>query len=169
MKQFFGIDISKSAIQKAAKRDHEIQWCVGSTFNLPYLNQSMDFIFSIFAPFEPLEFARVLKPHGLILMVRPGPNHLKELVEIIYDQSQPKEITESIFKNPSFKIVEKTEVQYQIHLKNQKDIMSLVAMTPYYWHLNKAKEALLASKKELNTNLDFQIFLLQNDFSTTSA
>ena len=94
-------------------------------------------------------------------MVRPGSTHLKELVELIYDQSQPKEITESIFENPSFKIVEKTEVKYQIHLKTQKDIMSLVAMTPYYWHLNKEKEALLASKKELTTNADFQIFLLR--------
>ena len=39
--------------------------------------------------------------------------------------------------------------------------MSLVAMTPYYWHLNTEKKALLAEISEFTTSIDFQLSLFQ--------
>ena len=156
---FFGIDISKSAIQKAVKRDKDIVFCIGSTFNLPYLNETLDFIFSIFSPFDPNEFCRVLKQNGFVLVVRPGPSHLKELAQLVYDNFKINELPENEFKESGLELVQKSELKYQINLKSSQEIQSLISMTPYYWHLNKEKEAILATKTELSTQADFQLFL----------
>jgi 23S rRNA (guanine745-N1)-methyltransferase len=40
MCQVYGFDISKEAIEKAAKQDREIHYCVSSVNRLPYKNNS---------------------------------------------------------------------------------------------------------------------------------
>ena len=53
----------------------------------------------------------------------------------------------------------------QIHLKKNEDILSLVAMTPYHWHLNTEKKALLAETHEFTTHVDFELSLFQKSFA----
>lgn len=159
--QLWGIDISKPAIQKAAKKYPGIQFSIGSNFHLPYLNESLDLIFSIFSPFDSQELFRVLKPGGKILLIRPAHNHLKELATLIYDrfqlQGNPLDLSESL----GLSLLEKYQLGFEIHLKNNEDIMNLVSMTPYHWHLNEEKKALLAKTREFTTGVDFQISLYQ--------
>lgn len=160
--ELWGIDISKPAIQKAAKRNSEIAWCVGSSFQLPYLDGSFDTIFSIFAPFDPKEVRRVLKPGGRVIVVRPGPNHLKELVSLLYEKFEPQGDSSQLSENLGLKQVNTLSVQTQIHLKNPKEIESLVGMTPYAWSLHEDQKKLLAATQELTTSVDFQVVVFES-------
>lgn len=159
--QCFGVDVSKSAIQRAAKRDPEIQFCVGNSYQLPYLNASVNAIVSIFSPFDSNELMRVLRPEGKIIVVRPGPNHLKELAALLYDkvelQGNPSTLSANLNRQP----LETSEVKFQMHLKTQQDIASLVGMTPYFWSLGEEKKAALAEKQELKVTADFQVSVFQ--------
>jgi 23S rRNA (guanine745-N1)-methyltransferase len=161
--QIFGIDISKSAIQKAAKRSSNInggariEWCVGSTFHLPYSDVSFDGVFSLFAPFEKAELARVLSPGGRFICVRPGAGHLKELAAILYPQAQLQGNPLDMFSDPGFSLIEKRVLSYEIELKSSRDILSLVSMTPYYWHMDQEKEQLLRGKERYSVSLAFEV------------
>ena len=84
-----GLDISKWAVQAAAGRDRRMQWVVGSNAALPVPDQSLDVVLCMFGFPTPAEFARVLKPGGLLLEVEAGPHHLIELREIIYPTLKP--------------------------------------------------------------------------------
>ncbi len=161
--QLWGIDISKTAVQKAAKRDSRIQWCVGSNFQLPYLNESFEGIFSIFSPFDPAEVTRVLKPGGKLMVVRAGTEHLKELAGLIYDTFEPqgKGNPPDFSSHPDMKHIQTHGVKYQIDLKNVRDIESLIGMTPYVWSLKEEKKALLSQKQELTVTADFKMSIFQ--------
>jgi len=159
--QLWGVDVSKSAIQRAAKRSQKIQFCVGNNYRLPYLDGSIDVAFSIFSPLDSKELMRVLKPDGKIIVVRPGANHLMELASLLYDkfelQGDSSNLPESLNRQP----IDEGHVKYQIHLKSKAEISSLVGMTPYFWSLGEGKKALLAQKEELETTVDFQWFVFQ--------
>lgn len=159
--QLWGVDVSKSAIQKAAKRSPKIQFCVGNNYRLPYLDGSIDVAFSVFSPLDSKEVMRVLKPEGKIIVVRPGASHLKELVSLLYDkfelQGDSSRLPEIFKRQP----IDGGHVEYQIHLKSKKDIESLVGMTPYHWTLSQEKRAALAQKEELETTVDFQWSVFQ--------
>lgn len=159
--KLWGIDISKPALQKAAKKYSRIQFSVGSNFHLPYFDSSVDFIFSIFSPFDSKELFRVLKPGGHILLIRPGSNHLKELVALIYDEFQLQGTPLDLSAANDVFLIDTFHVNYKIDIRNNEDIINLVNMTPYHWHLNAEKKALLASTPELTTTVDFQLSLFQ--------
>lgn len=68
-----GLDISKWAVLSAAKQDTRVSWVVGSNAKLPVLSGTLDRVLCMFGfPVYP-EFARVLKPGGLLVQVIPGP------------------------------------------------------------------------------------------------
>jgi len=161
--QISGIDISKAAIQKAAKRDSRIQFCIGSNFHLPYRNESFDLIFSIFSPVESEELKRVLTADGKFICVRPGPAHLQELAALIYDQFQLQGNPLNLAEQFEMTMEMKKELAYAIQLKKNQDVMSLVAMTPYYWQVNEEKEALLQQKQEFLVSLDFEITVFSKE------
>jgi len=159
--QLWGIDISKSAIQKASKKHRKMQFCIGTNFQLPYLNESVNTIFSIFSPFDAQELMRVLKPGGKMIVVRPGPSHLKELASLIYEKFELQGNGPNVAEKLDLQPLEMFEVKYQMHLKNKRDIESLVGMTPYFWSLSEEKKLLLAQQQELTVTADFQLSLFQ--------
>ena len=155
--RLWGIDISRPAIKKASKSFPDIHFCIGSNFHLPYMDESLDVVFSIFSPFDSGEVFRVLKPGGMILMVRPGSNHLKELVELIYGRFQLQGTPLDLSADLDFSPVKKYHLQYEINIRNNEDIMNLVSMTPYYWRLNAVNKERLAGLRELKTGMDFKL------------
>lgn len=60
-----GVDISKFALRRAAKRVKEGEFAVASVYHLPVADESVDLLFNVFSPLCPQEFARVLLPGGL--------------------------------------------------------------------------------------------------------
>ena len=79
-----GLDISKWAVLAAAKQAKTVRWLVASNANMPLATQSIDCILSLFGFPVYAEFLRVLRPGGHVIMAEAGPDHLRELREIIY-------------------------------------------------------------------------------------
>ena len=78
-----GIDISKAALQEAAKRDRETEYAVASCFHLPVAGESVDLLLSVFAPYCGEEFLRVLKPDGTFFCSTYGREHMKEISQLV--------------------------------------------------------------------------------------
>jgi len=77
-----GVDISAPSIEMAARAARDVLFVVANADRfLPYANQSFDFITSIDARVNAGEFARVLRPAGLVLVAVPAPDDLIELRE----------------------------------------------------------------------------------------
>ncbi len=88
-----GLDISKWAVQSAAKQDDKqapiCRWVVGSNAQLPVQSASVDSVLCMFGFPVYSEFARVLKTGGQLIQVDAGPQHLRELRDIIYPTLKP--------------------------------------------------------------------------------
>src|SRR5512139_1799883 len=90
-----GLDISKWAVLSAAKQDRRPSWVVGSNANRPVLSGTLDRILCMFGFPVYTEFARVLKPGGRLVQVDAGPDHLRQLREIIYPSLKPERTVET--------------------------------------------------------------------------
>lgn len=154
-----GLDIAKAGVKLAAKRKLDAQLCVGSAFKLPYLDASIDLCYSIFAPIQLDEIKRVLKPQGLALFVGPGPEHLKELAQVIYDKTQDHDQSLSkVEQNEGFEILEHLQLKGELNV-SQADILPLLMMTPYYWRAKEEQKQALARYNVLHTQYDFKVII----------
>lgn len=75
----FGVDLSKDAIALAAKRGVPPLFFVADLAKLPFCDASADVILNILSPAHYAEFARVLKPNGVLIKIAPGDAYLCEL------------------------------------------------------------------------------------------
>jgi 23S rRNA (guanine745-N1)-methyltransferase len=82
--QVYGFDISKEMVRLAAKRGTATCF-VANMASIPVADASFDYCVHIFAPFNEKEFARVLKPGGMLYTVIPGESHLFGLKQAVYD------------------------------------------------------------------------------------
>ncbi|MDT0595565.1 putative RNA methyltransferase [Glaciecola petra] len=153
-----GIDISKKAVQKAAKRNTNKQFAVASTFNLPLSDDSQDIAIQIFAPSKTSELARVLKTKAFWIWVNPHTEHLKELKHLVYDQ--PKLHNTELELPQGFELINKQILNYKINLAEPEQRANLLMMTPFYWSISQNKKDLL--KRSLtDVTINFDIQLLQ--------
>jgi 23S rRNA (guanine745-N1)-methyltransferase len=156
---FWGLDISRPAIQHAARRDKISHFAVGSTYRLPILPQCIDAILCIFAPSSSDGFRQILKPNGRLITLRPGPRHLASLKAMIYDSPMDHQVEASI--PAGFTSSDQIRISHALHLKNSEDIGNLVAMTPYYWHMNKNTQDRVLSMSNLETEIDVVLTIYQ--------
>ena len=70
-----GFDISKFAVQKAAKRCPELDLAVASAYHLPVADEAVDLVLNVFSPLAIEEFRRVLKKGGYYMYVVPAARH----------------------------------------------------------------------------------------------
>ncbi|MBC8060869.1 MAG: methyltransferase domain-containing protein [Clostridiaceae bacterium] len=152
---YYGIDISKSAIKNATKRDKSINFAVGSNFNLPILDNSLDCIIRNFAPGEVKEFNRVLKSEGKLFIITPGVEHLFELKERLYEKPRKHEIKDDALGG--FKLIEHRQIKYNIDLMDNADIQNLITMTPYYWSITNEMKSRINALESFNVTLHFNI------------
>lgn len=154
-----GLDISKWAVLAAARQDKAVQWVVGSNANLPVTGGSLDTVLCVFGfPVYP-EFARVLKPGGRLLKVEPGPEHLRELREVIYPSLKPPrekdEATPAGFAPGPVSTVQQT-----LELNDAGAIADLLAMTPHLYRASAEGRARAAELESLSLTLDVQLSTL---------
>lgn len=150
-----GIDIAKEAVRMAARRYPAIDFAVASTAALPVADASLDLITRIFAPGTDSEVCRALRPGGLFIQVTPGPRHLFRLRELIYDT--PREHQAAVADVAGLTHEQRIELDYELRIDDQADIGRLLAMTPYYWQADQAKQAHIASLTTLHTEASFRI------------
>jgi 23S rRNA (guanine745-N1)-methyltransferase len=123
-----GIDISKAAVRRAARRHGQQRWAVASSYRLPFADGSFDALLSVFSPRPYSEFSRVLAPGGAAVVVTPGPEHLRGLAEMLYAEARPHELDADA---PPFESVER--VRFTVDLEQAVLRRALVEMTPYWW------------------------------------
>ncbi|HLV48012.1 MAG TPA: methyltransferase domain-containing protein [Aliidiomarina sp.] len=150
-----GLDISKWAIQAAAKRTKSVQWVVGSNAHLPVADVSFDVVSVVFGFPVYEEFARILKPLGLLIVVEPTPRHLHELRALIYPEVTQTE-RPKITAPPGFEVKEVEALCFQINLNNNADILDLLAMTPHVHRITPGALAKLKQVQQLTVTVDMQ-------------
>ena len=123
-----GVDISKLALDKAAKRQKAIFYVVASVFHLPVPDACCDLLCSLFSPYCSEEYQRVIRPGGAMLLVIPGENHLWELKQAIYERPYKNQVKP--FALEGFTLLDHMQVHDTIYLAEHNDIENLFKMTP---------------------------------------
>ncbi len=76
------LDLSAPALRRAARRGPAVAAIrVDLWERWPVADGSVDVVLDVFAPRNPPEFHRVLRPTGTLVVVTPGPGHLREVAE----------------------------------------------------------------------------------------
>lgn len=151
-----GLDISKWAVLSAAKQDTRVNWVVGSNAKLPVLSGTLDRVLCMFGfPVYP-EFARVLKPGGLLVQVDSGPDHLRELREIIYPSLKPERPAD--LQTPAgFSRLSTETLRFLIELTGAEQIADLLAMTPHLYRASAEGRDKAAALTALSLGVDVRL------------
>jgi len=154
-----GVDISRFAVEAAAKRCHSKGsdgfFAVGSVYELPFSDSSADCIVNVFAPCVEKEFCRVLRKNGLLVVVYAGQNHLMGLKRIIYDNVRENDGRADMPSDMT--LLEERAVTFDITVDGQESIQNLFSMTPYYWRTSPTDSEKLKNIEKLTTAVDMRI------------
>ena len=176
-------DISKFAVRWAAanartthqnkdnKNDYShIQWFVANSMDLPVATERCDVLMSLFAPLSATEFGRILKPKGHLVVASAGEDHLMELRQLLYgDTERPKsskmknvlcssdrgvevEVEEEAYPRnklvPPFALVSEKIIRHRIQLDDATILKDLLGMTPYQWRSSPTQQATILSSPQ---------------------
>lgn len=154
VKNKIGIDLSKSGLKIASKKDKTTTYVLSSIFNTPIKSNSIDTVLTCFAPIAKEEIRRILKTNGHFILIRPNVLHLNELRKAVYDNPYDN-VVENIIIDGLTK-----EKEYSISNKevlDNKQLISLFKMTPYFHTTSDKDKEKLNSIDELSLTFDFVI------------
>jgi len=165
-----GLDISKWAVLCAAKQERVFlrnadetaggTWVVASNANLPVQSNSLDCVMCLFGfPVYP-EFVRVLKPGGLLIQADVGPEHLRELREIIYPSLKP-ERERSDATPEGLTLRDSQSIRYSLSLHESGAIADLLAMTPHLYRASAEGRASAEALDSLTVTVDVRLTRFQ--------
>jgi 23S rRNA (guanine745-N1)-methyltransferase len=155
---YYGVDISKYAVQQATQRDRTMNWFVASIIDLPFTQASLDIVLNVFSPINFPEFARILKDTGRLVIAHPGPRHLNGLREVIYPVAMEHEESDMVEQAAGlFSLSNRARVNYQLKLTSSREIMDLLAMTPYFWNIDLSTKARVEALDRLALDVDVMI------------
>lgn len=157
--QIAGVDLSKAALRRAAKRAPEAEFAVASVYHLPVPDQSADVLVNIFSPLAIEEFARVLRPGGLFCYAVPSARHLWEMKQVLYAHPYENPVKREDYSGFIWRDVK--EIRYTVNLEDPGDIMALFGMTPYAWKTPKEGAARLEELDRLSCQIGFDLHLYQ--------
>lgn len=157
--QICGVDLSKPSVRYAAKRLKEGEFAVASAYHLPVGTDSIDLLINCFSPLALEEFTRVLKKGGRFLYVVPGPEHLWELKQVLYEK--PYLNDEIAPDYPGFVKCRVVKVEEKVILPNQQTISDLFQMTPYFWRTPAAGKAKLEALETLELTISFAVHVYE--------
>ncbi|MDQ0028227.1 methyltransferase domain-containing protein [Arthrobacter bambusae] len=140
-----GIDISKFALRRAARLNPgaiNLVWDIWRP--LPIADRTVDAIMVVFAPRNPQEFARVVRPGGRVIVVTPRNGHLGEIAErtgmLGIEPGKDERLAESM--QPFFTSADVVKLDVDLTLA-ARDLADVAFMGPAGHHLERS--ALLAS------------------------
>ena len=161
-----GLDISKWAVQSAAKQDDKqapiCRWVVGSNAQLPVQSASVDSVLCMFGFPVYSEFARVLKTGGQLIQVDAGPQHLRELRDIIYPTLKPTREKETNVPE-GFARRASEQICYAISLEGGDVIRDLLTMTPHLYRASAEGREKAAALDQLTLTIDAQLTVWERD------
>ncbi|MEY8402449.1 putative RNA methyltransferase [Oscillospiraceae bacterium 44-34] len=155
--QIAGVDLSKAALRRAAKRLPQGEFAVASAYHLPVPDQSADILVNIFSPLASDEFARVLRTGGLFCYAVPSARHLWEIKEVLYPRPYENPVKREDYNGFIWCGVK--EIRYTVDLAENADIMALFHMTPYAWKTPREGVARLEALDRLSCEIGFDLHL----------
>jgi 23S rRNA (guanine745-N1)-methyltransferase len=159
---FIGLDISKAAIAESARRNRQITWIVGTNRQPPVESTSVDIVLCVFG-FQSFEgFHKILKSGGKVILVEPGPDHLKELREIIYTEvrkSEPPDL--SCVEGMGFSMLDRQSLQFKTGAINNEQINNLLVMTPHFYRATKEGREAAGKLEKLVITVDVVFRILE--------
>lgn len=128
-------DVSPAAMKRAASSG--LAAVVADTWaGLPLADGCLDAVLCVFAPRNPPEFARVLKPGGRVVVVTPGAGHLQQARDRLgllgVEPDKAGHLAAS-FGAAGFRLARQSQVAYQIHCSGEQ-LADLVEMGPNAFH-----------------------------------
>ena len=134
----FGFDVSREALRVAGRRHPGVTFARSDIHHgLPLPDATVAVLLDIFAPRNPMEFRRVLRPDGLLLLVVPGDAHLRALrgaLDLLDIEPEKRERTLERLA-PAFRLVWEEPLGWSARLEPD-DIVDLVGMTPSAFHVD---------------------------------
>ncbi|WP_342595093.1 putative RNA methyltransferase [Salinicola lusitanus] len=161
-----GLDISKWAVLSAARQERAMsrepqepagsQWVVASNARLPVLDGALDCVLCLFGFPVYAQFARVLAPGGVLIQAEVGPDHLRELREIIYPNLKPeREASQAVPDGLVRRDVE--TVRFPLTLGEPQAIADLLAMTPHLYRASAEGRDRAAALDSLSVTVDVRL------------
>lgn len=130
------LDVSKPALRRAARAHPRAGAALCDTWGrLPVADGAAGVVLDVFAPRNGPEFRRVLRPGGVLLVVTPAADHLKELVERLsllrVDPDKAERVAASL--DGHFTLAEEIALTRPLTL-DPRQAATLVGMGPSAWH-----------------------------------
>ncbi|MGW2283335.1 putative RNA methyltransferase [Streptomyces phaeochromogenes] len=130
------LDISKFAARRAARAHPRISAVVADAWDtLPFADGAASVVLNVFAPRNPAELRRILRPEGVLLVVTPQPDHLLELVDALgllrVDEQKDERLAGRFASH--FTEVDRVRSRSTMSL-DHKALPQLVGMGPNAWH-----------------------------------
>ncbi|MEO8402687.1 MAG: putative RNA methyltransferase [Gammaproteobacteria bacterium] len=163
---YIGLDISKEAVNTAAKKIKAIQWLVSTCAELPFMTGSIQSLISVFSPLNFTEFNRVLDDNGCLVIIAPSSQHLYELRSILF--TDIKLIDDERILQASqemFNVAEKIPLHYKMNLTTRDEVANLFGMTPYYWRSTPEKKLAVLALSELTLTVDVVCWVFKKKLS----
>lgn len=143
----FGLDISRDALRMAARRHPGVLFFRNDVHHRICLRDGcVDLLLDIFAPRNPREFRRVLRPSGMLVVVIPAAAHLAELraaLPLIGMEPEKLDRTVERFRG-AFVLEGHDAIEFRAALEGV-DVADLVQMTPSARHLDERARAQAAA------------------------
>lgn len=158
---FYGVDISKDALEFASKRKSGIPTAVASVFDLPFADESADLLLNVFSPEADREYCRVLKKSGVMIRVIPLERHLFELKAAIYDKPYLNDVPDTAVDE--FEFIKSIRLSKKIDVLSNEDIQNLFRMTPYYYKTGVDDQRKINGLDRLETQAEFEIRIYRKD------
>ena len=152
---YYAVDIAKKGVAMCARKNRNATCFVGNVFHLPFGDEALDGLMSVFCPYSAEEFSRIIRKGGYVISVTPGKDHLLEMKEIVYDE--PYLNDEEGYRLPDFEPVKSVKVTYMMDLKSNEDIETLWRMTPYFHTTSKENNERLLKLEHLKSTADFLV------------
>ena len=152
-----GVDMSKFGCEhgaKSAKRQglENLFFSVGSIFDLPVSDNSVDLIVNMFAPVASDEFYRALKQGGHFIVASAGIDHLDGLKAVLYDDVYKNE--EKILNYNGFELIRCDNLKYTVKICGNNTVYNLFTMTPYYHRTSLEDKKKLEGVNEITTTIE---------------
>lgn len=156
--RMYGVDISKDALRRAARRSKNIDWLVASGGQLPFVPHSLDLIVCLFTNLMPQGFARVLKQGAPVILLNTGSHHLLELREHIYETVNMNAFNPVPgMEQHGYQLSGEQRLTVKAHLNSNQRIMDLLMMTPHRWKIRDEALQRLQQLDELTITIDVQL------------
>ena len=140
----YGLDISTPAVELAARRFPSLRWIVANADRrLPFASSSFDVVLVLSARPSRDEIARLLAPHGRLIVATPAPDDLVELREALLGEGERRDRLERTIEvlSPDFVVEDRSSVRHAAEL-DAAGIGNVLAAT--YRGARRSQQARLA-------------------------